>query len=123
MELSGPLVVAFALSQKRKANRPPTLSLAQALSFISPSSMRRHAPRHCVTPGVLLTFNTSKELRPGEAKLLDSARLIQFMIGGVDFIPLGELPEGVPVATNGGGYAEFYGRARSRHGTLPPPSA
>ena len=28
------------------------------------------------------------------------------MIAGVDFIPLGELPEGVPVATNGGGYAE-----------------
>ena len=56
--------------------------------------------------GVLLTFNTSKELRPGEAKLLDGAGLIQFMIGGVDFIPLGELPEGVPVATNGGGYAE-----------------
>src|SRR6266702_8154843 len=36
----------------------------------------------------------------------DGARLIQFVIGGVDFIPLGELPEGVPVATNGGGYAE-----------------
>ena len=33
-------------------------------------------------------------------------RLIQFIIAGVDFIPLGELPEGVPVATNGGGYAE-----------------
>jgi phosphoglycerate dehydrogenase-like enzyme len=32
--------------------------------------------------------------------------LIQFMIAGVDFIPLGELPESVPVATNGGGYAE-----------------
>jgi phosphoglycerate dehydrogenase-like enzyme len=28
------------------------------------------------------------------------------MIGGVDFIPLGELPEGVPVAINGGGFAE-----------------
>jgi hypothetical protein len=27
------------------------------------------------------------------------------MIAGVDFIPLGELPD-VPVATNGGGYAE-----------------
>ena len=37
---------------------------------------------------------------------MDGARLIQFMIAGVDFIPLGELPEGVPVATNGGGYAE-----------------
>ena len=48
-------------------------------------------------------------LRSGEAELLGGARLIQFMIGGVDFIPLGELPEGVPVATNGGGYAEFDG--------------
>jgi phosphoglycerate dehydrogenase-like enzyme len=56
--------------------------------------------------GVLLTFNTSKELRPGEAELLDGALLIQFMIGGVDFIPLGEVPKGVPVAPNGGGYAE-----------------
>src|SRR5262249_44522536 len=56
--------------------------------------------------GVLLTFNTSKELRTGEAALLEGARLIQFMIGGVDFIPLGELPQGVPVATNGGAYAE-----------------
>src|ERR1700688_2067510 len=56
--------------------------------------------------GVLLTFNISKELRSGEAELLAGARLIQFMIGGVDFIPLGELPEGVPEATNGGGYAE-----------------
>jgi phosphoglycerate dehydrogenase-like enzyme len=55
---------------------------------------------------VLLTFNTSKELRSGEAQLLVGARLIQFMIAGVDFIPLGELPDDVPVATNGGGYAE-----------------
>jgi phosphoglycerate dehydrogenase-like enzyme len=38
--------------------------------------------------------------------LLGGARLIQFMIGGVDFIPLGDLPQRVPVATNGGGYAE-----------------
>jgi hypothetical protein len=47
--------------------------------------------------GALLTFNTSKELRSGEAELLDGARLIQFIIAGVDFIPLSELPEGVPV--------------------------
>jgi len=44
--------------------------------------------------GVLLTFNTSTELRSGEAELLADARLIQFIIGGVDFIPLGELPKG-----------------------------
>ena len=71
--------------------------------------MRRPAPKRCATPGALLTFNTSKELRSGEAELLGRARLIQFIIAGVDFIPLGELPEGVPVATNGGGYAEFDG--------------
>jgi phosphoglycerate dehydrogenase-like enzyme len=28
------------------------------------------------------------------------------MLGGVDFIPWSELPKDVPVATNGGGYAE-----------------
>ena len=30
----------------------------------------------------------------------------RFTIAGVDFIPFSELPEGVPVATNGAGYAE-----------------
>jgi phosphoglycerate dehydrogenase-like enzyme len=105
MELSGPLVVAFALSQKRKAIVADALAGASAVVYLTElgETARTEALRNT---GVLLTFNTSKELRPGEAKLLDSARLIQFMIGGVDFIPLGELPEGVPVATNGGGYAE-----------------
>jgi class 3 adenylate cyclase len=42
------------------------------------------------------------EIVQREAALLHSARLIQFTIAGVDFIPLSELPEGVPVATNGG---------------------
>jgi glycerate dehydrogenase len=55
---------------------------------------------------VLLSWNTGKELQPGEAALLRNARLIQFMTAGVDFIRLSELPEEVPVATNGGAYAE-----------------
>ncbi len=55
---------------------------------------------------VLLAWNTAKELEPGEAGLLGSARLIQFMTAGVDFIPLDELPASVPVASNGGAYAE-----------------
>jgi phosphoglycerate dehydrogenase-like enzyme len=105
MELSRPLVVAFPLSQKRKAIVADALAGASAVVYLTEldEMARTDALRNT---GVFLTFNTSKELRPGEAKLLDGARLIQFMIGGVDFIPLGELPEGVPVATNGGGYAE-----------------
>ena len=106
MELSQPaLVVAFALSQKRKAIVADALAGASAVVYLNELDQTARA-KALRNTGALLTFNTSKELRPGEAKLLDGAQLIQFMIGGVDFIPLGELPEGVPVATNGGGYAE-----------------
>ncbi len=54
---------------------------------------------------VLFAANTSRELRDGEAALLANARLIQFMPAGIDFIPLGDLPEGVPLASNAGAYA------------------
>ena len=106
MELSRPpLVAAFELSEKRKAIVADALAGASAVVYLAEldEAARAEALRNT---GALLTFNTSKELRPGEAELLDGARVIQFMIAGVDFIPLGELPEGVPVATNGGGYAE-----------------
>jgi hypothetical protein len=97
MELSRPpLVVTFELSAKRKAIVTDALAGASAVVYLTEldEAARAEALRNT---GVLLTFNTSKELRSGEAALLDGARLIQFMIGGVDFIPLGELPEGVSV--------------------------
>jgi phosphoglycerate dehydrogenase-like enzyme len=106
MDLSRPpLVVAFELSENRKAIVADALAGASAVVYLTELGelARSQALRNT---GALLTFNPSKELRPGEAKLLNGARLIQFMNGGVDFIPLNELPEGVPVATNGGGYAE-----------------
>ena len=100
-----PLVVAFELSAKRKAILAEVLTGAASVVYLTELDERALAEALRNT-GVLLTFNTAKELRSGEAALLKGARLIQFMIGGVDFIPLGELPKGVPVATNGGGYAE-----------------
>src|SRR5262249_23359330 len=106
MELSRPpLVVAFELTETRKAIVADTLAGVSDVVYLTEldEAARAEVLRDA---GVLLTFNTSKELRPGETALLAGARLIQFMIGGVDFIPLGELPNGVPVATNGGGYAE-----------------
>jgi phosphoglycerate dehydrogenase-like enzyme len=106
MELSRPpLVVAFEVSEKRKAIVADALAGATPVVYLTEldGAARVEALRNT---GALLTYNTSKELRSGEAALLDGARLIQFMIAGVDFIPLGELPEGVPVATNGGGNAE-----------------
>ena len=106
MELNRPpLVITFELSDRRKAIVADALAGASAVVYLTEldETARAEALRNT---GVLLTVNTSKELRSGEAKLLVGARLIQFMIAGVDFIRLGELPEGVPVATNGGGYAE-----------------
>jgi len=55
---------------------------------------------------VLLSRNTAKELRSGEPALLAKARLIQFVTAGVDYVPLADLPPGVPIANNGGAYAE-----------------
>jgi phosphoglycerate dehydrogenase-like enzyme len=49
---------------------------------------------------------TTRELREGEIPLLKDVRLLQFINAGIDFVPLAEMPVGVPVATNGGAYAE-----------------
>jgi phosphoglycerate dehydrogenase-like enzyme len=53
----------------------------------------------------VLARNTNQELQPGEAAMLKSARLIQFMTAGIDFVKLSLLPDSVPVAANGGAYA------------------
>src|SRR3974377_611740 len=103
MGLNRPLlVVAFELSERRKAIVADTLAGAARVVYLTELDETARAEALRKT-SVLLTFNTAKELRPGEAALLKGARLIQFMIGGVDFIPLGELPTGGPGAPNGAG--------------------
>src|SRR6266571_3593681 len=80
MDLSRPpLAIAFALSQRRKAIVADALAGASAVEYLTEldAAGRAEALRNT---GVLLTFNTSKELRPGEAKLLAGARLIQFSV-------------------------------------------
>jgi phosphoglycerate dehydrogenase-like enzyme len=54
----------------------------------------------------ILAHDTGRDLRPGEAALTHSARLVQFISAGIDFVKLDEIPDGVPVAGNGGAYAE-----------------
>jgi phosphoglycerate dehydrogenase-like enzyme len=58
------------------------------------------------TATALLARDTGHDLRPGETTQIRSARLIQFITAGIDFVKLNELPAGVPVASNGGAYAE-----------------
>jgi len=77
MELSRPpLVVAFELSEKRKAIVADALAGASAVVYLTEldEAARAEALRNT---GAFLTFDTSKELRSGEAALLDRARLIR----------------------------------------------
>src|ERR1700742_4270419 len=53
----------------------------------------------------VLARNTNQELRDGEPALLASAKLIQFMTAGIDFVKFGQFPDTVPIASNGGAYA------------------
>ena len=120
MELNRPpLVVAFELSERRKAIVADALAGASVVIYLTEldGTARAEALRNA---GALLTHNTAKDLRSGEAALLHGAGLIQFTIAGVDFIPLGELPQGVPVATNGGGLPSRWPNTRSRWPLLPP---
>ena len=67
MEFSRPpLVVAFELSEKRKAIVADALAGASDVVYLTEldEAARAEALRNA---GVLLTFNTSKELRSGEA--------------------------------------------------------
>ncbi|HEX5327726.1 MAG TPA: NAD(P)-dependent oxidoreductase [Acetobacteraceae bacterium] len=99
------IVCTFGLDPARRATADEVLGgIADVVCLPDLDDRARSEALKAAT--VLLAWNTGKELRPGEAGLLAGARLIQFMSAGVDFIPLGDLPAGVPVATNGGAYAE-----------------
>ncbi len=59
-----------------------------------------------MSASAILARDTGKDLHPDEARQIRSARLIQFLTAGIDFVPLNELPAGIPIAGNGGAYAE-----------------
>ena len=55
---------------------------------------------------VVLARHPSRELAQDEIAAMGGAKLIQLMTAGIDFIPIGDLPPGVPVASNAGAYSE-----------------
>lgn len=54
----------------------------------------------------VLAWFIRNELSDAEFELLGSAGLLQLLSAGVDQVPLAQIPEGVPVASNAGAYAE-----------------
>ena len=53
----------------------------------------------------VMAWNIVQDLQPEELALLAGVKLVQLLPAGIDFIPLGLLPEGVPVASNAGAYS------------------
>ncbi|HYI83352.1 MAG TPA: 2-hydroxyacid dehydrogenase [Acetobacteraceae bacterium] len=99
------LVVTFDLDEKARATVAAALDgKAEAVHLAGLDDAGRRGALANAT--VLLARNTGTELRPGEPELIRRARLVQFLSAGVDFVPLRDLPAGVPVAGNGGAYAE-----------------
>jgi phosphoglycerate dehydrogenase-like enzyme len=98
------LVVAFALKPEQRAIAEETLGGAAGLICLTDldDAGREAALR---SAGAVLMWST-KELRPHELKLIAGVRLLQTMTAGVDFLPFSTLPPGLPVAANGGAYAE-----------------
>ncbi len=100
-----PLVIAFGLDATRRAIVAEEIGDGGHVVYLADLDPAARAEVLSAGP-VLLAWNTAKDLRSGEAALLYGARLVQFMTAGVDYIPLSELPAEVPVASNGGAYAE-----------------
>ena len=98
------LLVSFALDAPGRVLIAETIGTTADITYLTDldDAARAHALRHA---DALFATNTARELRPGEAALLAQAKLIQFMPAGIDFIPIGDLPAGVPVASNAGAYA------------------
>ncbi len=99
------VVVTFELQPRDRAIVADALGgAAQAVYLTDLDDRGREAALGAAT--VLLARNTGKELSGQEHGLVDDVRLIQFMSAGIDFVPLKQLSPGVPVAANGGAYAE-----------------
>jgi phosphoglycerate dehydrogenase-like enzyme len=58
------------------------------------------------TAAAVLARDTGKDLHPGEGAHIRSAHLIQFLTAGIDFVKFADIPDGIPVAGNGGAYSE-----------------
>jgi phosphoglycerate dehydrogenase-like enzyme len=101
---AGPLVVAFALKDAQRTIVTEALAGAGEVICLPEldDAARAAALRDA---GAVLVWNT-KELKPHELALVGGARLLQAMTAGVDFFEFSALPPGLPVASNGGAYAE-----------------
>lgn len=104
MARGGTFVVAFALDDAARAIARDALGgVAEIVCLPDIAADARAGVLR--DAGAVLARNL-KDFSADELALLSGVSVLQFMTAGVDFIPLATLPAGVPVAANGGAYAE-----------------
>src|SRR5690349_8999237 len=103
---SEPLVVIFAADQKARSIIAEELQNTADVIYLTDVEAHGARAEALRRASAVLARNTARELKPAEQALIGGARLLQFMSAGVDFIPLQDLPPELPIAGNGGAYAE-----------------
>lgn len=111
MPRANTLVVAFKLDETALAIARDALGGAKIVSLAAmppearAATLREARAATLREAGAVLAWHL-KDFSADEIALLSGVALLQFMTAGVDFIPLEGLPADVPVAANGGAYAE-----------------
>ncbi len=98
------VAVTHKAGESNRALLRELLGASTTLSFIADMQAEERKPVLSAAD-VLLTWNLPKELREGEAALLENVRLIQLMSAGADHVPYSELPLHITIAGNVGAYA------------------
>ncbi len=102
---AGPLVVTFPVSERTRAVIAEALGAAALVVYLAEIAAGERAAA-LRGAGAVLANDTSAELSAAERQMIGNARLLQFTAAGIDWVPLLDLPPGLPVAGNGGASAE-----------------
>ena len=100
------LVVTFPQDEKGRRYIAEALQGAADVVYLADLDDDRARAAALRGATALLARNTAKELRPHEPALIERVKLIQFINAGVDFVPLKVFDPTIPIASNGGAYAE-----------------
>jgi phosphoglycerate dehydrogenase-like enzyme len=109
--MTNTLVVTFAVRPPERAVIADAIGSAARVVYLTDLDVTARVDA-LHDASVILARDTGRDLHHDEAQHIRSARLIQFISAGIDFVRLSALPAGIPVASNGGAYAE----AMAEHG-------
>ncbi len=102
---SGPLVVTFNVGARGRAIIADELGSAADIVYLGEVAANARAGV-LSSAGAVLANDIAAELAPDERQLIGGARLLQFTAAGIDWVPILDLPPGLPVAGNSGASAE-----------------